>query len=208
MRFEHSFSLQLKQIILSSTNKMIRLMLYVLIATALHGSLAVATGSQKQESEKKKLLKLDLNLPPPEEDTNNQSTIHSDHESTHHTDPSGQDTNRSSKPSAQTTVCIHNPACGHWKSFPHKERNKLYLRWHRLNRTEEQKIADNKSASIRGKKRYREFTEEQRKFHNQKSVQVQRKRLERMTPEERKKWHKKKNDRRRKSGQLQEPQDQ
>lgn len=181
---------------------MISLLSFVLITSFLSCNSLSPKNLPRQGTGQGKRLDFDLNLPPPEENTNERNPILESHVITHHTgikDPI--------HPSPQTDDCTHNPSCGHWKSIPQKDRNKLYCRWHRLNRTEEQKIADKKASSIRSKKRYRGFTEEEKKIHNDKSVQVQKRRLEKMTPDEKRKWHRKKNSRRSKPGLLQELQD-
>lgn len=77
----------------------------IILIIILHQCIYIAaTGSlpPNKESKQKNELKIDLNLPPPEDDN------------AHH----------------QSNECeMHNPGCIHWNTIPSDKKGKLYHRW-------------------------------------------------------------------------------
>ncbi|PWN33635.1 uncharacterized protein FA14DRAFT_156323 [Meira miltonrushii] len=185
---------------------MIKFVIFVLVATLLHCTLVTATGSPKQDSEQNKRLKLDLNLSPPEEDTNEQASLHISHVNVRSAQQSNTQFPDSGLAPAQPKDCkVHHPGCDHWDSIPRKDKKKAYYHWRKERRTEEQIIAERKSSSIRSKKRYDGLTEQERKLRGDQSMFSRKRKLESMNAEERKAWYKKNNSYRRKPKQAQTP---
>lgn len=184
--------------LISHADKMIKVNLFVLVTIVLHCTIAAPTNLPRQETEQGKKLELDLNLPPPQDEADEQTSLHSHNINVHRTDESGNQRMRPiTTPVKACDFKFHRPGCDHWKSIPHDVRKKLYYRLRREKRTEEQMIADKASSVIRSKKRYDSFTEEEKKAHGEKSMLSRKRKLENMTPEEKRVWYKKNNSYRR-----------